>query len=470
MRKFLCRLLPCVAVLLTFAGCGGGSTAPARLSGSIAATDVPESVEVAYTFDGDMLNMNYAQVEVAEDGTFAFELSLPERTLDVDVYVGNGAYGAHLERGTETVMRLTQRSEGYGYDVAYEGANAELSRVVNACTDAFDIMKYFSPDPEYAKTFDEYRQILEDGYAVVKPQVEGIGDRRTREYYERIADGRYRWTKIRILMDEAYNDGRALIDYPEYAQMLEGIDPNDPINIRTNMLLAWEGAQHKLPNEFGADMSDYCIESIEIIEREITNPVVRDVLAKNAAYSFFTYHAASSDVPKFWERFKAFATDYPELIAAYEPKVESFSRTAKGSPMPYDPVMSDIGGKECRLSEFVAGKFAYIDIWATWCVPCRKEIPHFAEVAKHFRGNRKVCIVSISVDSNRGAWEKMISAEKPAWPQFILSDEEQRAFMDAWGIGGIPRFIMLDREGRIFAADAMRPSDENIIAAIEAEL
>ena len=470
MRKFLWRLLPCAAAVMFLAACGGDASRPAVLRGVVEADKVPESVEIAYTFNGDMLSMTYAQVEVAEDGSFTYELELPERTLDVDIYVGNGAYGAHLERGTETVVKLTRRGEGRGFDAEYEGPNAELSRVVNGCTNAFDIMKYFSPDPEYAKSYDEYRQILEDEYAALKPLVAAVGDRKARDYYERLSEGRYRWTKIRILMDEAYDEGKELNEYPEYAELTAGIDPNDPMNIRTNMLLVWEGAQHKLPNEFGSDMSGYCLESLDIIDREIKNPVVRDVLVKNAAYSFFTYHAASSDVGKFWERFQEFAKDYPELIAEYEPKVKALSGTAKGAAMPFDPVMSDIDGKECRLSEFVAGKFAYIDIWATWCGPCRKEIPHFAEVAKHFAGNDKVCLVSISVDSDHGAWVKMISDEKPAWPQFILSSEQQKLFMDAWGISGIPRFIMLDRNGRIFAADAIRPSSEDVVATIEAEL
>ena len=470
MRKFLRRLLPCAAAMLFLAACGGDSAAPARLSGSIEAADRPESVEIAYTLDGDMMNMTYVQAEVAEDGNFSFEMSLPEPTLDVDIYVGTGAYGAHLERGTETVVRLTQRENGYGYDVVYEGPNAELSRVVNACTDAFDIMKYFSPDPAYAKTADEYRQILEDGYSAVKPLAAGIADARMRDYYTRLAEGRYRWTKLRILMDQAYDEGKALTDYPDYAEQFDGLDPDDPMNIRTNMIYAWVDYKHTLPNQFGSDMSDYCIETMEIVGREIKNPVVLRTQTGNVAYSFFTYYAASSDVNKFWERFKEFAAGYPELIAEYEPKVKALTGTAKGAAMPYDPVMTAVDGSECRLSEFAAGKFAYIDIWATWCGPCRKEIPHFARVADHFKGNGRVCIVSISVDSDRDAWAKMIGDEKPAWPQFILGREEQKAFMDAWGIGGIPRFIMLDREGRIFAADAMRPSDENIVAAIEAEL
>ena len=469
MRKLLLTLLPCAAVAAVLTGCGEASRT-AVLRGVIEGGDAPESVQVAYTTNGDMLDMTYAPVEVDADGTFTFRLELPERTLDVDIYVGDGAYGAHLRRGKECVVRLTPAAGGYGYKAEYEGPDAELSRAVDGCTRAFDIMKYFSIDPAYAKTADEYRQLLDDEYAALKPLVEGISDARMRDYYTRLAEGRYRWTRLRILMDEAYDCGRPLTAYPEYAEMLEGVDVNDPMTLRTNMIFPLMDSKHTLPNDFGSDMTDYCIESMEIVEREITNPVVRRSQVRNVAYSFFTYYAAGSDVARFWERYKEFAAEYPDLIAEYEPRVGAYLSTAAGSPVPCDPVLTDIEGRECRLSEFAAGKFAYIDIWATWCGPCRKEIPHFARVAEHFRGNDKVCIMSISVDSDREAWEKMISAEKPAWPQFIMDDVQQRAFMEAWGIGGIPRFIMLDRDGRIFAADAMRPSDEQVIATIEAEL
>ena len=79
-------------------------------------------------------------------------------------------------------------------------------------------------------------------------------------------------------------------------------------------------------------------------------------------------------------------------------------------------------------------------------------------------------VISISTDEDRDKWLQKIRKDKPAWPQYILEGEENRRFLEGWGIGGIPRFIMLTPDGRIFSADAMRPSDERIVETIEAQL
>lgn len=68
------------------------------------------------------------------------------------------------------------------------------------------------------------------------------------------------------------------------------------------------------------------------------------------------------------------------------------------------------------------------------------------------------------------AWLKKLDTDKPAWPQYILSQEEQNKFMQKWAINGIPRFILISKDGKILNADALRPSDEKIIETIDSNL
>ena len=139
-----------------------------------------------------------------------------------------------------------------------------------------------------------------------------------------------------------------------------------------------------------------------------------------------------------------------------------------GTPAP-DARLTAPDGTECRLSDLF-GKFLYIDVWATWCGPCCAEIPNLEKVAAHFKGNDKVQVVSISIDANRKAWLAKLEKDQPEWAQYILTPEEAAAFQRAWGINGIPRFLMIDKEGKIFNADAPRPSSEGIIETIEEQL
>jgi thiol-disulfide isomerase/thioredoxin len=124
-------------------------------------------------------------------------------------------------------------------------------------------------------------------------------------------------------------------------------------------------------------------------------------------------------------------------------------------------------GKQVQLKSLLKGKFTYIDVWATWCGPCCKEIPHLEKLVEKFKGNDKVQFISISTDANADAWKAKLAKDKPQWAQYILTPENDKKFCTDWGIAGIPRFIMIDANGMIFAPDASRPSEEktaNIIA------
>lgn len=427
-----------------------------------------ETMQVAYSWSGDVLANEYKELTLAPDGSFVFDMDMPVEHCDVDIYVDNDIYGVHLEKGKTAVIRIRRQAD-MPAEVSFEGDNADLSRFRNVYSGAFDIMKYFSPDPANSKSAVEYRMILEQEYAAVKKELANIKNPQWRAYYGKLSEGMYTWTKIRIIMDMAYDEGKNLKDYSEYNEAIAKIDPNDEMNIRTNLAVAWLMAQQPEKPGFMGDMTPHDIKSMEIVEREITNPVVREVLTRNMAYNFFSFYAANSDVVKFWSRYKEFAKDYPSLIAAYEPRVDSFLKTKQGRAIPYNPTLISPDGATSKLSDLF-GKFIYIDVWATWCGPCCKEIPHLEKVAAHFRGNDNVCIVSISVDENRSAWLKKLENDKPEWKQYVLTREESKAFMEAWGIGGIPRFIMLDKEGKIFAADALRPSDDKLIGTIESQL
>ena len=89
-----------------------------------------------------------------------------------------------------------------------------------------------------------------------------------------------------------------------------------------------------------------------------------------------------------------------------------------------------------------------------------------AKLVERFKGNDKVQFISISVDENVDAWKKMIEADKPAWPQYNINKDTAKKFMTDWGITGIPRFIMIDKDGNIFSADASRPSEEKTAQTI----
>ena len=102
------------------------------------------------------------------------------------------------------------------------------------------------------------------------------------------------------------------------------------------------------------------------------------------------------------------------------------------------------------------GKYIYIDVWATWCGPCRGELPALKELEEKYAG-KDIHFVSLSCDKNKKAWENMVTKDQLKGIQLHMGTD--RTFMDAYLINGIPRFILLDRDGKIISANMTRPSD-----------
>jgi len=104
----------------------------------------------------------------------------------------------------------------------------------------------------------------------------------------------------------------------------------------------------------------------------------------------------------------------------------------------------------------------YIDVWATWCGPCIREIPYLKEVEKEFH-DKNIAFVSISVDK-LGAyetWKKMIAEKEMGGIQLFAGTDSK--FAEDYSIKGIPRFILIDPSGKIITPNAPTPSSPKLV-------
>lgn len=131
--------------------------------------------------------------------------------------------------------------------------------------------------------------------------------------------------------------------------------------------------------------------------------------------------------------------------------------------------MYDMNGKKIMLSK-LKGKALYVDCWATWCGPCRAETPNMIKLYEHFKNDKRIQLVSISLDKKEAAWKAVVKKENLAWPQYIIKGEYESAMCKNYDIQGIPRFMMFDKKGNILSLDAPRPSAPKIIEWIESNL
>lgn len=423
-------------------------------------------LQAVLTEDGDITSAEYFPLKTDKDGKFTFDKKLEKGYEDIPIYVGDwGICGVHLVPGETLTLHIRKGEDGKNV-YKFEGKNKEVSEFYTAYLQAFDLMRYLPMNPEEAKPYEENRKILATEHEKMKGMLQNIKDKKLREYYSRLVESNNKSITARLIENEAYEQKKQVMDFPEYAKLMETIDINDEVNLATGA--TYSKIQSQIPCQTDEIYNtDYCLKFMDIVSNTATNPTVKKALTRFCGYAYFAY-GEKEDYMKFWEAYKTFAKDYPEYIALYQPQVDALNKTAKGMAA-YDATLTTREGTTCRLSDLF-GKFLYIDVWATWCGPCCAEIPHLEKVAAHFKGNDKVRIVSISIDADVKAWQAKLEKDQPEWEQYVLTPEEATAFQQAWGINGIPRFLMIDPQGKIFDADAPRPSNERTIEIIEEQL
>lgn len=147
----------------------------------------------------------------------------------------------------------------------------------------------------------------------------------------------------------------------------------------------------------------------------------------------------------------------------------------KGAPSPVFEDYENYDGTKTSLSDF-KGKFTYVDVWATWCGPCKAEIPYLKALEKAYHG-KSIQFVSLSIDDGRGykagtkeesfakakeGWKKMIAEKELGGVQILAPNGWKSQFVQDYKIKGIPRFLLIDPNGNIIAPDAPRPSSDAI--------
>jgi thiol-disulfide isomerase/thioredoxin len=136
--------------------------------------------------------------------------------------------------------------------------------------------------------------------------------------------------------------------------------------------------------------------------------------------------------------------------ASHEPgaaQADGGSCMADAKPANWDFKLKDIEGKEVELASFKdPNKVVLLNFWATWCGPCKAEIPGFVELQEKYRD--KLTIIGYSVDDTAELAKKYAAQYKMNYP--ILLGEGREDVQDAFGpIWGIPASFIISKDGRV---------------------
>ncbi|MGB3467690.1 MAG: TlpA disulfide reductase family protein [Cyclobacteriaceae bacterium] len=254
---------------------------------------------------------------------------------------------------------------------------------------------------------------------------------------------------------------RMVTKNPDYKVSHNYPDPYSNVDLNNPLLMKTYGYKDIMQNyvsslvgnsEDFSETADFFLLFQKELNKSNLAPEIRDKLGlENSTYGF-TY---TKDPEEYYQEYMSFAT-----IEAYRKEFQQRyhrSKTEKGSPSP-DFRFQGSDEKWYSLKDFKR-KYVYIDLWASWCAPCITQMPHLKKLKDKYA--EKIHFVSIAWNDRKESWKKMIDKENLSGYQ-LYAPEKEADFFTFYNVSGIPRFILLDKEGKIIESIAKQPSEKSL--------
>jgi thiol-disulfide isomerase/thioredoxin len=188
----------------------------------------------------------------------------------------------------------------------------------------------------------------------------------------------------------------------------------------------------------------------------IPDPVLKDVFLRDyiatSRMKIEEYETVAPKIRPFLvsTASKAFLLDYEKVLHK--------SVGQKGLEFTY----KDINDKPVSFSDF-KGKYVYIDLWATWCGPCKTEIPHMKKIEEDYHG-KNIVFISLSLDAPKDIqkWKDYVTKEQLKGIQIMADNAFKSDVAKNYDVNAIPRFLLFDTKGNIINSDALRPSNPEL--------
>ena len=256
-----------------------------------------------------------------------------------------------------------------------------------------------------------------------------------------------------------YGDGADQQLEDGYYGFLDSIDVNDP------ELLVMEGGRQFLRSYIEKGPSEYYIALFDEASTVFDNTLVKNYVSYSYLKDKINYAGGLDGIK---DKLDAFIQNntLPYLNQQLELLAAAWEPLLAGKKAP-DFTGYNVTGEEVQLSDF-SGKNVYVDVWATWCGPCIREIPSLKEIEREYH-DKNIAFMSISIDQEKDKekWINFVAEKDLEGIQLMAKNDWKSEVVTSYNIKGIPRFIMIDTNGKIVSADAPRPSNPDLKVLFE---
>lgn len=446
----------CIPAFLFLSCQNSEITNTVKITGTIE-NPVSEEASIRY---GDSIHM----ANVVE-GKFIieFELNQPER---ITFKHGPESGGLYLEPGDDVTLTLNPKE--FDETLKLSGKGAEESNYLLAkylLNEKYDMkMKeiYSSSPQEFAATMDEIKMANEKHLSSYSQEHE----MNAQFLKDEKASILYTWATDKINFP-AYYPYYAGADAPElelgddYLSFMDKIDLNDENAFENNqqytqMINAYINS---MGNKAGTGLNNLA-GMFEAAENKINSNKIKAGILSRSLTNFLNYNDATG-AEKYVEMFNQMSTD-EEQKEAMNQTLATAMKLLKGKPAPTFNY-TNTQGKEVTLEE-LKGKSVYVDVWATWCGPCKREIPHLKELESKYHDSDDIVFMSVSIDkmADKEKWLKMVEEKELGGVQLMADKAWKSSICTDYAIKGIPRFLLIDKDGNILDKNAPRPSSKEI--------